>query len=629
METTYAKLIDEHCQRLQANRVQASGQVIRNHMSVINGYMMFCGKTPEHRVSRELTVDFVKQSKAFVELTAANNRKTAADKLSILRSWQKTVNSLMSTWRLANVAGTSLFHKELRVAISAKGKPIDEVAKAINAAPKTLPYWLNGGMPVKKGIPTLRRLEAYLGLERDYLVSKLEYPRKTVDVTCPTAGDGYVERLKVLTKDPFYLKLQDVSPSLEAEWFDLLTYKTVVHPDGMLRTSRGAWRVLPDAQGTREHRNNRFCRPGDGQVCVSAAKFFLTVRSYLGFLAKERTNMPSTSGLGIPIVQVQTIALFVIPEFLNAFFEFMRFRSGNIAHNGHANVAGAIRCLAREVTGFLRQKPGMYDRIKDFAKGRTWDALCDETCRLCVSWQELSKGKKSRDPKAPITNLMNLDDPLAPFKNAIRKLDMAAATCAQGSAFQACYKRNALLIAMMISNPLRARTMTIAKYVAPAARSELPTNLYQTQKGEWRIRFHRGDFKNDGSKQDDYDAPLPMALGARIEEYLDIYRPILVRRDPSCPWLFPNQFAQQHRGIGELIAQIARNYIPEVSRLGAHALRHIIATNFLKKNPGQYTVIAELLHDKLETVLRHYTHQKLETAFKAHEIHLEGFFSGI
>lgn len=629
LETTYAQLIEEHKRRLHENPVKTVEQVIRNHLSVMNGYLTFCGKTPAHRIGREFTLDFIKQSKTFVVLTVAGNRQSAADKLSILRSWHKTLNYLTATRRLADVGGTTLFHKALRVAIASKGESLDEIARAIAATPRTLPTWMNGGMPIKKEIPTVRRLEAYLGLERDDLVSKLEYPGKTVDAGCLAPADSYVERLKAYVKVPFYLTEKDISPSLEAEWFDLMSYKTAVHPQSMRRSPHGVWRVLPDSQATGEYRKDRFCHPAEGEVCVTAAKIFLTVRSYLGFLAKDRTNMTGTSGLELPLAHIQTIAVFLIPEFLNAYFEFMKARAGNIVHTGHSTVAGAIRCLAREETGYLRQRPEMYQRIERFAKGRSWDELCDETCSLCDSWKQLSKGKKSRDPKAPISDLMSLDDPLEPLKQAIRKLDMAAAACAPGSAIQACQKRNALLLAMMISNPLRARTMTIAKYVAKGSSSLLPTNLYQTQKGEWRLRFYKGDFKNDGSKQDDYDAPLPSALSARIEEYLDIYRPILVCRDPTCPWLFPTQVARQLGGVGELIARIARSYIPEVSRLGAHALRHIVATDFLRKNPGQYVVIAELLHDRLETVLKHYTHEKLESAFKAHETHLKGFFSGI
>ncbi|MNY61287.1 hypothetical protein D3C86_1979510 [compost metagenome] len=74
---------------------------------------------------------------------------------------------------------------------------------------------------------------------------------------------------------------------------------------------------------------------------------------------------------------------------------------------------------------------------------------------------------------------------------------------------------------------------------------------------------------------------------------------------------------------------MARNFIPEVRRLRVHALRHIVATDFLRRNPGKYTLLAGLLHDTLATVLKTYAHGKTESAFRAHEENMKGFYEGI
>ena len=93
--------------------------------------------------------------------------------------------------------------------------------------------------------------------------------------------------------------------------------------------------------------------------------------------------------------------------------------------------------------------------------------------------------------------------------------------------------------------------------------------------------------------------------------------------------MFPNKFGKKHNELRMVVVSIARNYIPEVTRLGPHALRHIVATDFLKRNPEKYIALAELLHDNLETVLEEYAHDKRESAFAAHETSLQTFFSGI
>ncbi|WP_158238575.1 tyrosine-type recombinase/integrase [Pollutimonas subterranea] len=629
METTYSQLQEAHRDRLNTEKGEVSEQVLRNHTSVLKSFLVFCNKTMENRVGREFTFDFIKQVSAYGELAGTHNRKTAADKVSILRAWKKTVDLATRVAKLKPVAGPSLFHKELRAAIAMSGQTTPDITKAIHTAPLTIQGWLNGEFPFKRGLPALRRLEAHLGLERGHLESKLEYPRKDLNVTIQQSGDKYMERMRANRQDPFYLKSGAFTPELTAEWFALMRYKTAEHTVGLRRTARGVWRALPIDKVGADLGSNKLCHPAPGLACPSAERNLLTVRSYLGFLAKSRSENVATSGLGLPDDHVQTLGMLVIPEFVNAFFEFMKARSGNIVHNGHNNVAGAICNLTRPDDGYLWQQPAFLAKVETYAKGRSWRELCDETYRLCKSWQQASLGKKSRDPRAPLLTLLSLADPLGPFKNAIKKLDMAAARCAPGSAFQATYKRDALLLALALSNPLRHRTLTITKYVAPGVVSEYETNLFQTEKGSWRLQFFSGDFKNDRSKQIEYDAPLPQALSKRIEEYLAEYRPVLVRRNPTAPWVFPNLHGNKHKDVGQLIATIAQNYIPEVGRLRMHALRHIVATDFLNRNPGQYTVIASLLHDNLETVLKHYAHRKVESAFKAHEEHLKGFFDGI
>ena len=47
-----------------------------------------------------------------------------------------------------------------------------------------------------------------------------------------------------------------------------------------------------------------------------------------------------------------------------------------------------------------------------------------------------------------------------------------------------------------------------------------------------------------------------------------------------------------------------------VPNLRAHAYRHIVATAWLKAHPGQFRLVAHLLHDTLATVIKNYDHSK-------------------
>jgi hypothetical protein len=487
---------------------------------------------------------------------------------------------------------------------------------------------MEGANPGKKGMPTLRRLENYLGLERGYLESKLENPRSDVDVSASSASDKYLVRLHSAFNDRFRLK--HFPDALKAEWFDLLKYKTVEHPLGIRRSKRARWRVLDAEAANSVLLENPYCHTAPGFVCPSGGKTYLDFGLYFGFLLKEANGDVTQSGLGLEAESIQSLALLVIPEFVNAYMEFVKARSGNLVHGGHNTFAGCVASLVREKDGYLWQKPELIEAVAQYAKGRTWMELCETTREVCLSWQAASKAsRKSRDPKLPLERLLRLDNPLKPFQLAIRKLDIAAANCAPGSVYQAVHKRNALLVALMLVNPLRLRTMTIAKYVPPDGDSPYTTNLYQTEDGNWRLRFFKGDFKNDGGKQDDYDAHVHTGLNRRIEEYLEIYRPVLVRNNPDSPWLFCDLGGEKHDDLSRVVATVAKNYIPEVTRLRVHALRHIVASDFLRRNPGEFLHVAELLHDTLETVLKNYAHGKREAAFKAHEVHMKGFFDAI
>ncbi len=629
MQITYQQLIEAHEQRLTLEKgTPPSPQVLRNHSSVLNSFLMFIGKSLAHRIGCEFTFEFSKKAREFSDLVAERNRKTAADKLSILRSWERSVKSLSSAAKLKSVSGISTLHKELRIAVATSGQSVAEIAAAIKASPATLSLWMEGEAPTNNALPTLHRLEAHLGLERGYLTAKLE-PLNKPRAKPQMEDDAYIKRHKQNLQDLYYLPFSDIQEGLRQEWIALRSYKTAVYPIGINRADGAVWRMLPLEQCTHEVVSNPLCHSSATEGSSTALKVLKLFCGYVGFLSKEKTRETRTSGMGLPPEQAQTLAMLAVPEFLSAYFEFMKARAGNITHSGHAANAGTIASLLSKSHGYLRQQPGFIEKVLPFANGRSWEKLCDEAHLVCQAWKKAGKNRHSRDPKLPLRHILSLERPLAPISAAIRRLDEAAANRAPGGPIQATLKRDALLLALFISNPLRVRTMTIAKYIPPSVTSPLVSNLYQADSGSWHLRFYKGDFKNDGSKIGDYDAPLPEKVSARIEEYVDLYRPILVRKNPEAPWLFVTYGGEQLRELGAHISYLAKRYIPEVPRMGAHALRHLVATDYLARNPDCYAALAQLLHDELPTVLQNYAHKKLENAFKSHAASLNDFFDGI
>ncbi|KNE27043.1 hypothetical protein [Achromobacter spanius] len=630
MDTTYLQLIGVHEHNLTFIRGPISDQVLRNHKAALNSYLAFCNRTVESRIGREFTVEFARQSRAYGAFIATDNRKSAADKLSILRAWKRTVDKHVRETMLKTMAGHSTFHKELRLAIAASGQCLKEIAKAIYTEVKTLNSWCEGVTPIYAAIPALRRLEKHLNLEQGFLERKIVFPTKNGKVPTVASADKYEIRLRETRKDSYYVLPADFSQSLLDEWTVFVHYKTCQHPIGLKRGSRAAWRSLPIEKAGIHVKKQPLAHPAPGLVCSSAHKNLQLLQGFLGFLTKARGSGRATSGLGLQLEKVDSLAVFAIPEFVDSYLEFVKARSGDIVHNGHSNAAGVICGMCREIEGYLWQQPEIFaSRVEQFSKGRSWLELCAQTVEVCRSWQRKAAGKKSRDPKAILQPLFAMSDMLHPFKEAIMKLDLAAAAASPGSVHQATYKRDALILGLCLFNPLRHRTLTITKYIEPKKASQSTSNLYQADDGQWWLRFEKGDFKNDESKDEDYSSPITRDLSHRIEQYLEVFRPILVRNNTEAIYLFPNRHGDQINDIGEVIARLARNFIPEVRRLRVHALRHIVATDFLRRNPGKYTLLAGLLHDTLATVLKTYAHGKTESAFRAHEENMKGFYEGI
>lgn len=632
MNVTYAQLVVAHQNRLASERTSVSQQMLRNHSSVLNTFITFIGKTTDSHVGPELLEDFQLRAHEYVNKFCPTNKKTAADKLSILRSWKLTAESLnrkRGQKRLPLTSATATqFQIELQTAIESSSKTMDELAENAGIHVCTLHRWINGRPPRDKlSLSSVRRLERELSLKRGHLETLMPKPQRLPEVV--QKNDAYSKRHSVNQRDRYFVPYAELSESFQKEWFDFLNYKTIECPIGLTRSKKGRWATLPLDMVKPEIGKDLWIRPNPNEAAATAQRAFSAFRGYFGFLrwAPSPDGDLARGGLGLPSSDVQTMAMFALPEYVQAFFQFMKARSGGIAHTGHAVLAGLISTLVHPEYGYLHQQPAFLDKVEKYAKGRTWKELCAETMVVCESWQEASAGNKSRDPEAPIRELLRLKDPLTPLVRAIYELDAAAEKMAAGSVGQARLKRDAMLLALAIANPLRERTLTIAKYIPADSDSDLENNLYKDDDARWWLIFSKEHFKNRSSKPEDYAAPLTKKINARLEEYLAKYRPVLVRGYPSCPWLFPSSSeGDNFTNLGSVINRIAQRFIPEVKRMRSHAIRHIVATDYLRKNPGEYAYVAELLHDNYETVLSTYAHCKKEDAFKSYEQHLDNYF---
>jgi hypothetical protein len=117
--------------------------------------------------------------------------------------------------------------------------------------------------------------------------------------------------------------------------------------------------------------------------------------------------------------------------------------------------------------------------------------------------------------KAPLPPPISIDNLVAGVKRLEAQRPLA------GGHEEAIWGRDLLLLALMISNPLRASNMRELTY-----RPDGTGHLHKTAQGEWRIFIHRHEFMNPWEGRN-YDMRVERSVWPYIERYLTSYRHVL------------------------------------------------------------------------------------------------------
>jgi hypothetical protein len=168
-----------------------------------------------------------------------------------------------------------------------------------------------------------------------------------------------------------------------------------------------------------------------------------------------------------------------------------------------------------------------------------------------------------------------------------------------------------LMLQLWIHIPYRQRNMR---------EMQLDHNLYKTTEGHWRIRFASDELKI-ASKQGHpnvFDLPLPVLLIPVLESYLTTWRPILAHIRNATE-VFLNHHGRpytiktvNHVIKGHIYSYTGRLWHP-------HIMRTIWATEWIRTS-GDFMTAAIMLNDRLETVIKNYSHLRDENvAEKAFE----------
>ena len=606
LNINYKNLVDELREQLCTNDNASGIQQFRNHLTTLTGFLNAIGKDEDSRVGHEIKSGYVASVNTYIDMLGLSER-TKADRRSHLNRWKSIADAIESKAR-GIAQPLKSFNAALRDSLVASNMSKATLISNTGVSKSVLAQWLSGATPNQRSITAIHRAEKELGLNRGELTNRIK-PNSNPFISSYSGEIDYRTRLAESIQNPFKLRPEEVSAELLKEWKDFFRYKTAVIVS-LKRTERGVWRLKPIEK----------CAKTVQEVCInnltspSGSIMWASILNFLGFL-----RLPiDQEGYGLDLREVQTLAWFAHPDAINAYLDFIKSRSGGISHGGHNRICTQVLSLLKSDSGYLAQQPEFIKKLKTslIPSGMTWEMMCAKTSEVAKVWKKQSKDK-SRSTEEPIAALLALPYALDPIFRAIKQLDRNAAGMPSGGVAQARLKRDALLLAFLVSNPLRVLNFKIMTWLP-----DNTGNLYKDGSKSWRLRFNATDIKTDKP----YNVKIANWLVNRLEAYIEEYRSTLLESHRS-NYLFISSNASN----GEIwdylhrhIPRLTKKLIPETPGFGAHAFRHLVATDWLRKNPNDYLTVAELLNDRIGTVIKHYAHLKKDQSFDRYENYVVG-----
>lgn len=554
--------------------------------------------------------------------------RTLRDRCEQLLWWRRTLEAMRGQDTLP-----ASFSGALTVAFERSGLTKAALCRMAAISAPTLNRWLSKNhLPERSSNHLIEAVERALDLSPGTLARRLPARRRAryertgskLAAGPQTTYGCRVQRNKRKLK-PFSLA---VTPRLRAQWQQVLALKTDLDRDGA--TLRNSWRVKPPERvGMRIH----WSMVIDGGICVTAHAQYQQLTSFLGFLALT----PAQGGFEMPKEQLDTLAWLVRADRVVSYIKWVRRRSDNILHDGLFTLLDTMRAHLRPNTGYVWLTCALAETLPDseWPSGRptaeelpdAWHLRCGTAYAALMEYTRKLKAEgktqKSRDPKEVFQDIVASEFPMRELVRVIQAIENDPPPVIQRRNY-ACWIRDVLLLKMLNRHPLRAHHFSIMTFRGPAA------NLSRVGSG-WQLHFDVSDFKNAKSETtSDYTVSLDSSLVHWVNRYLSEARRIMIGED-ECNYLFlpssvgnPIQGKETEEmgiaptgawsagGIYKRVTLLTALYTSSGIGLSMHGFRHVAATDHLKRHPKEYAVVAKILNDKLETVIREYDHTEMQ-----------------
>jgi hypothetical protein len=630
--------LQQYAKNILTAKKSASG-VIQNYKTALNSWMSGLGLTEKSLVGTEMTTHFDRSWTTVMDelLIAGKSKRTVQDRCELMVRWQQFFSQMHDTDTLPGNFSAALVEAMRRV-----GMTTGELARATAIDAQRLRTWeTDTNAPKGSHIDDVAAVELALRLPSGRLSGRLGLAGLTwasarAQMRAGTATrTAYGDRMSALALEKLrYINWPE--GQLREQWKDVISFKSdALRQDAV---PGNTWRLKKlRNSGLRVSQANVL----DGMVCSAADASWSFIGGYLGWL----TLACEHGGCGLAPQQVTSLAWLANADRVFQYLAWKQRRAGMV-HKGIVQVLNNCCMFLRPESGWiwlhsdLAKTMDEVHRLADFDGLSTdevqslWRAKCASVHALYMERaKRLSvKGvlKQSRDVTASIKDILAERRPLQIVMGMVAKLERMPPRVSNSVA-QAIWFRDILLLKMLASNPLRASHFSIMRYSA-----DNHGNLYKKADGAWGLRFDSQDFKNEKhAAHEDYDADIPKSIWPDIERYLKQGRSLLADSESAFVFLRATCGVQtmsdsedckdggrrgmwKSENISHRIGTLTSMLRPGYPAFRSHAFRYIVATDFLKRNPGAYVHVAHLLHDKLSTVMSVYGHLSVQDGLDRH-----------
>ena len=609
---TFHQLIELQTQRIKRGDGVAASS-LPNLKSALGAFLQERNLTGESPVGSVFRASYYKHLRSHAEAlhNTGRTKDYISNRRSLLRQWRKCVIDF-DLYTAVELKKAHPFQQAIQdivgQASSKKG-----LARQSGIPLATLKRWLHGAIPNGRSFRQVNKFELFLGLDTGALMDLLpvQIAQTASDAAKRQPELAYRKRLTAAIKEPYALK--EASEKLRQEWMNYIQYKVsevtrsqVMDDDtfdeavSLKRSTNGRWSATTAAVALPTHAN--WFSFYNGKFVATAGIRWTTVSQFVGWLMLDE----SVGGKGMPAQEAQTLANLARRSLVKEYVDWRTTRTGGLVHSGFVDFLRFVSGMCNPRTGYLTQS----GREIAGAQNESQDAQWRNRCAVAFDFahklrEELSNSVAvSRDPFEPIQHILALPNPLNAIVDMVARLTVNKPN--MGGLREAVWARDKLHIKLLASNPLRDKNFRMLTY-----RPDNKGHLRQDERGAWSIFVPSRELKNfrGAAGERDYHMAVRPEVWPDILEYLKHYLPMLRKVPTDQVFVSEDSGGPFHeQGLRRRFEYLSRRYLYKCPGVGPHAMRHIVATAILKASPNDWQAAAWALHDREETVRKHYAH---------------------